>query len=521
LGGATGALSPKDQHLARAQEIASIGSWEIDFGVDTFFVSDTARRIFGWNEAVTPELSLVFDAVHPDDRPTVENWMSPPEGGRMRAEECFFRVLREGKSVLLYGRSSLATSKSGRGKLLIGIVQDMTRLIAVEREAHHQANFYRGIFENSVWGIFQTSADGQYLAANLALARIYGYETSTELLSALTNISGQLYVDPTRRDAFVKEMRAKGIVPGFESQVYRRNGDVIWISESCREVRASDGQFLYYEGMVEEITSRKQTEEELRAAMEAAAAANRAKSEFLSTMSHELRTPLNAIIGFSEVIQGELLGPVGVPAYKTYAADVISSGRHLLTIINDILDFAKAEAGRLALREEAVCLPVLIEEAVRFLRQRAETGGVHVTVDLAQAPQGVYGDGARLRQVLLNLIGNAIKFTPQSGRVDVRAYASAGGDVRIDIRDSGIGMRETDLAHAFEPFRQVDGSHARNHEGTGLGLAICDRLMRLRGGAVKLTSEFGRGTLAAVILPAERNLTNKAMGGSGEKRLTA
>jgi PAS domain S-box-containing protein len=405
--------------------------------------------------------------------------------------------------------SSLRPDRTGRKSRSAGR--------AAEGETHRQASFYRGIFENSVWGIFQTTADGHYLTANTALARIYGYDTPIDLLSALTNIGGQLYVDPTRRDAFVTEMRDKGIVSGFESQVYRRDGSVIWISESCREVRAGDGSFLYYEGMVEEITGRKRTEEELRAALEAAAAANSAKSEFLGTMSHELRTPLNAIIGFSEVIHGELLGPVGVPAYKTYAGDVIASGRHLLMIINDILDFAKAESGRLSLREEMLSPAALIDETMRFLQARVSAGGLRLSVDLSQAPAAIRGDGPRLRQVLLNLVGNAIKFTPHGGRADLRGYQTAAGEVRIEIRDSGIGMSEIDLAHAFEPFHQADGSHARNHEGTGLGLAICDRLMRLHGGSVTVASELGRGTVATMILPPARNAGAETLDG----RLTA
>ncbi len=296
---------------------------------------------------------------------------------------------------------------------------------------------------------------------------------------------------------------------------------MIWISESCREVRTRAGKLLYYEGMVEEITARKRTEDELRAAKEAAEAANRAKSEFLSTMSHELRTPLNAIIGFSEVIHGEMLGPVGVPVYKGYAGDVIASGRHLLALINDILDFARAESGRLALNEEKLEVRQLVEEAVSSLSQRAELAGLLVSTDLGHAPDGVRGDRLRLHQVRVNLIGNAIKFTPRGGRVDIRADRDGAGDIRIEVRDSGIGMHARDLARAFEPFHQADGGNSRLHDGTGLGLAICGRLIRLHGGKILLASELGRGTAVTVILPAERGLGAVERGGGDGALRTA
>jgi PAS domain S-box-containing protein len=501
--------------LARMQAIAALGTVEIDFGTGRVSVSDEARRLLGWEAEALASVGLILQSVHEDDVAAMALFLSPPQHGKPAIEECFFRLaVEEHRGTLIYGRAGVALSARGKPELLVGVIQDMTRLVETERAAHSQAQFYRGIFENSIWGIFQTTADGHYLMANAALAQIYGYDTVSALLSALTDIRVQLYVDPTRRDAFVKQMRERGLVSGFESQIYRANGSVIWISESCREVRAPDGRFLYYEGMVEEITERKRVEEELRAAKEAAEAASRAKSEFLGTMSHELRTPLNAIIGFSEVINGELMGPVGVPVYKTYAGDVLASGHHLLTLINDILDFARSEAGRLALREDKFDLPALIENAARSLGSRAETGGVKLSVDLAGAPFTVTADEARLRQVLLNLIGNAIKFTPRGGRVDVRALPGVGGELRIEIRDSGIGMSTADLARAFEPFQQADGGHSRKHEGTGLGLAICDRLMRLHGGRVLLMSELGRGTLATVVIPRERAV---AMDGSGDQ----
>ncbi len=499
------------------QAIAGLGTVEIDFGTGTVSMSDEARRLFGWDAEAVPSINRILQSVHEDDAAAMALFLSPPLHGKPAIEECFFRLaVEEHRSTLIYGRAGVSLSARGKPELLVGVIQDMTRLVETERAAHSQAQFYRGIFENSIWGIFQTTADGHYLMANAALAQIYGYDTVNALLSALTDIRVQLYVDPTRRDAFVREMRERGIVAGFESQIHRRDGSVIWISESCREVCGDDGKFLYYEGMVEEITERKRVEDELRAAKETAETANRAKSEFLSTMSHELRTPLNAIIGFSEVISGELLGPVGVPAYKTYAGDVLTSGRHLLMLINDILDFARAESGRVALCETKIDLPGLIENTMRFLGTRAEAGGVKLSADLGLAPACVIADETRLRQVLLNLIGNAIKFTPQGGRVDVRAVTGAGGEIRIDIRDSGIGMSAADLSRAFEPFQQADGGHDRKHEGTGLGLAICDRLMRLHGGCVLLTSELGRGTVATVVIPRERAV---AMDGSGEQAL--
>ncbi|HWE76508.1 MAG TPA: PAS domain-containing sensor histidine kinase [Stellaceae bacterium] len=510
------AARPQDETpLARMQAIAGLGTVEIDFGTGGVSMSDEARRLFGWDAASVPSIEGILHSVHQDDAAAMARFLAPPKHGRPASEECFFRLaVEERRGTLIYGRAGVALSPRGKPELLVAVVQDMTRLVETERAAHSQAQFYRGIFENSIWGIFQTTADGHYLMANAALAQIYGYDTVDALLSALTDIGVQLYVDPTRRDAFVAAMRAHGIVSGFESQIHRCDGSIIWISESCREVRGNDGKFLYYEGMVEEITERKRVEDELRAAKNAAEAANRAKSEFLGTMSHELRTPLNAIIGFSEVISGEVLGPAGVPAYKTYAGDVLASGRHLLMLINDILDFARAESGRVALAETKIDLPGLIDDTMRFLAARAESVGVRLSADLATAPAGVTADETRLRQVLLKLIDNAIKFTPRGGRVDVRAVTGADGEIRIEIRDSGIGMSADDLARAFEPFQQADGGHDRKHGGTGLGLAICDRLMRLHGGGVMLASELGRGTVATVIIPRERAA---AMDGSGDQ----
>ncbi|HWE07189.1 MAG TPA: PAS domain S-box protein, partial [Rhizomicrobium sp.] len=344
-----------ETQLARMQAIAGLGTVEIDFGTGAVSMSDEARRLLGWDAEAAPSVRGILQAVHEDDVAAMALFLSAPSHGKPATEECFFRLaIDERRGTLIYGRAGVSLSARGKPELVVVVVQDMTRLVEMERAAHSQAQFYRGIFENSIWGIFQTTAVGHYLMANAALAQIYGFETVDALLAALTDIGVQLYVDPTRRDAFVKQMRERGVVSGFESQIYRRDGSVIWISESCREVRSDDGKFLYYEGMVEEITERKRVEDELRAAKEAAEAANRAKSEFLGTMSHELRTPLNAIIGFSEIMALQAFGPLGNPQYQTYARDIEGSGRHLLSLISDILDLSRLEAGKADLHEEPV-----------------------------------------------------------------------------------------------------------------------------------------------------------------------
>lgn len=215
-------------------------------------------------------------------------------------------------------------------------MQDVTAWVPPSRRCH-EAELYHGMFDSAVWGMFRTTPQGHYLAANPALARIYGYESPAAMMTAVTDIGRQLYVDPTRRAAFVRQMRETGAVSGFKSEVRRCDGSTIWISECCREVRDGGDALICFEGSVEEITARKRAELELFAAKEQAEAASKAKSTFLANMSHGLRTPLNAVPGFAEILAEEPFGPRGDRRYTNYARDIHISGKHLLDVINDIL----------------------------------------------------------------------------------------------------------------------------------------------------------------------------------------
>jgi signal transduction histidine kinase len=245
--------------------------------------------------------------------------------------------------------------------------------------------------------------------------------------------------------------------------------------------------------------------EALRVAKEAAEHANRAKSEFLATMSHELRTPLNAIIGFSEMIAAQTLGPIGNAQYHDYINDINASGVHLLTIINDILDLSKAEAGKLQLSEDVADLRHVIEAALKMVRPRAASAGVTLSSDIPSELPFLIGDELRLKQALLNLLSNGIKFTPAGGQVDITA-AERNGELIITIRDTGIGIASADIPKAFEPFRQIDNRLSRKYEGTGLGLPLATAIIDQHDGRLELASEVGIGTTVTVAIPAQRLL---------------
>jgi len=232
--------------------------------------------------------------------------------------------------------------------------------------------------------------------------------------------------------------------------------------------------------------------------------ANKAKSEFLATMSHELRTPLNAICGFSEIIKNEMFGPIQQDQYSEYANDIHNSGSHLLSIINDILDIAKAEAGKLSLSEATVDLTDVIASCLRMCSASASQKGVELLRNGLDVPVMLMADERLLRQAMLNLLSNAIKFTDHSGRIEIGSQVQINGDIAIDVVDTGVGIAPEDISRVMRPFEQVEGSMARQNGGTGLGLPYCEKIAEIHGGRLTLQSALGCGTRCRIILPAWR-----------------
>ena len=244
-------------------------------------------------------------------------------------------------------------------------------------------------------------------------------------------------------------------------------------------------------------------EAEANAARARAEKADHAKTSFLANMSHELRTPLNAVIGFCELLETQLYGPLNQKQGE-YLRDIKTSGHHLLGIINDILDTARLGAGQHKLNPERLVLASVVDDSLRFVKGRAEEGGISLVNGVTRDMPMLFADARALRQVLINLAGNAVKFTPQGGTVSVSAWIDTGGDYVLAIVDNGTGIPRETLARLFQPFQQGDNTLTRRHEGTGLGLTISRELMALHGGTLTIESEVGQGTRALARFPAGR-----------------
>ena len=378
---------------------------------------------------------------------------------------------------------------------------------AAARRAERQM---RRVVEGSRQGIIVRNNE-RILFMNDAFANLVGYETAKEM-KALGAGALNEFIHPDDRAMVVQRVadRMQGLQPDshYEFRLINRDGEIVWVDVLAAYVNW-DGKPASLSWLTD-ITARRTAEMELVKSKEAAEFANRAKTEFLANMSHELRTPLNAILGFSEVIAGEMFGPVGSPKYISYARDIHDSGAHLLDLINDVLDLAKLEAGKLELHESDIDLSAVINQCITLVRGRAENAGVELETELPASLPALRGDARAIKQVLLNLLTNAVKFTPSGGQVGLCVRDEGRAGLVVSITDTGIGMNKKDIEVALSPFGQVDSELARKHQGTGLGLPITRSLVRLHDGDITIESVPGKGTTIAAHFPLDRLVKHAA-----------
>jgi len=388
------------------------------------------------------------------------------------------------------------------GILGTALVAELRRRGRAEQSALESAQRYQILAEHSFDMIVRFDPRNQRRTyVSPSCRRLYGYEPQEAVAVAATEI---IHPDdlPAVRAAVERVERGEQMPVTYRGR--RKDGSYIWVEATLMPLKDPATGLTDIVSVVRDISERVRDAEALQAAKEQADAANRAKSEFLGTMSHELRTPLNAIIGFSEMLQMEVWGPIGQEQYRSYASDINSSASHLLALINDILDLTRAESGKMELHEEVFDVAAAIQSVVRLCGPRIEQAKLAVDVDLPADLPLLRADEQKTRQVLFNLIGNAVKFTPPDGRIEIAARFDPQDGLAITVSDSGIGIAAENLERVLEPFAQVDSSLSRSHSGTGLGLPIVKRMMELHQGNLSLTSSIGSGTIATVRFPIAR-----------------
>ena len=373
-----------------------------------------------------------------------------------------------------------------------------------EEELRISEEKYRLIFENAPQGIFQCHQDGQLLTANTAFVRILGYQSSREAIKRIANIGEKIYIEPKKKkkQGFVDIMKKQGSVKNFEFKARRKDDTIIDVSVYAHEVRDENNKLLYYEGILEDVTEKKQAEQ-LRIAKEAAEAANQAKSQFLANMSHEIRTPMNAILGFSELLEEQ----VQDEQQKNYLSVIKTSGRTLLGLINQILDLSKIEAGKMEIQYNAVCVRSILNEIKYLFSQKAREKALDLFVEIDPSfPEGVLLDEFRLKEILFNLVGNAVKFTEKgsvkfgaAARYNKEPQGNGTLELILTVQDTGIGIPKGQENLIFEPFKQLKGQDVTKYGGTGLGLSITKHLVDRMGGTISFRSQEGKGSTFKVV----------------------
>jgi len=493
----------------------------VDFDCRAVYLGPAFRELLGTDPATFVGQYLT-DLVHDEDlkqfrglaQEAVASLEQRPEGQvRMRHPDgtyhrflCSWRLIKKisGDQALFVSMRDISQQLTAQERLRAGEIRLRTMMQSVDD------------------GILSIDQNGVVQSVNPAAANVFGYEGDELVGSGV----GVLF-PPSMTLAFphseVLQARAQGIdkLVGqgpLEMQGRHKDGSSFPMELAVTEMRIADERFFV--AVVRDISSRKKSEEHLQKALEAAETANRTKSLFLANMSHELRTPLNAIIGFSEVMKDQMFGPVENERYLDYIGSIHDSSRHLLAVINDILDISRIESGELELDEEWFD----VDDVLTWVRDRAvskdaKSSHAPVWINISDDLPELYADQRSMRQVVLNLLSNAIKFTPVEGRIDISARLDELSGISIFVKDTGIGIPADQVEKMTLPFTQSDNSLARRFEGTGLGLAITKSLVEAHGGRLEIGSVEGKGTTICVRMPFSRVWSEAAEAAIAQKSL--
>jgi PAS domain S-box-containing protein len=514
-------LRESEQRLTLASNSGEVGVWDLDLIADQAWRSLQHDRIFGYESLLANwGAAVFFDHVFPEDRELVKQRFEKAFQSGHLEFEC--RIIRADKAMRwISAKGEVFRNEHGQPTRMAGVVTDVTERKRIEEALQESEDRHRKLFDNNphpTWVFDRETL--HFLAVNAAAVRKYGYSRDEFLAMTVKDIR-----PPEDVPALVEAVGALGdrnenngtwrhrLKDGTVIEVENSSYALTFFGRAARVVVAVD------------VTQRSRAEAEKRKFTDRLAASNqelelrnreveratKLKSKFLASMSHELRTPLNAIVGFSELLAEETPGQLN-DKQKRFVNHIKQGSAHLLQLINDILDLSKIEAGQLELRCEGFQIKDALPEVLSTIRPLAMAKNIQIEQKM-ENDQHVYADRVRFKQILYNLMSNAVKFTPKEGRIDIDCHGD-GNSVCISVTDTGVGIRAEDQAVIFEEFRQVEGPAGTTQEGTGLGLAITKRLVEQQGGRISLESEFGKGSRFTFTLPAgsrkaETPLVNK------------
>jgi PAS domain S-box-containing protein len=504
----------------------------IEHGHDSIALIDADNKILYLSPAVTavegyrPEELIGrsgLEHTHPDDLPLVqrivEQLMAHPG---QPIPVLWRRQHKDGRWLLLEGFATNLLHDPAVGAIVTNY-RDVTERRRADIAVAHLA----AIVESSEDAIIGQDLQSVVAIWNLGAEHVFGYTAGDMVGASSTRL---IPSDRLHEEAQLLRRIASGeCIRQFETVRVRKNGQLIDVSITLSAIRDASQQIVGASKIIRDITAAKVAEQEVRdlnrdleqrvstrtaelaTAKERAEAADRLKSEFLANMSHELRTPLNAIIGFSDLMYKGKAGPL-LPDQTEYLGDILTSAKHLLALINDVLDLAKVESGRMVFRTESIDLARLADESCASLRALVATKRIRLNVHVDPLMPRVVGDAGRITQVLYNYLSNAIKFTPEDGRIELRITPEGTAWFRIDVIDTGIGISTAQQHKLFTRFSQLDASATKSHQGTGLGLVLTKRLVESHGGTVAVTSEPGRGSTFSAMLPCEMTTSPPGQG---------
>ena len=501
-----------------AVEGARCGIWEWNLRQETVYLSDVTGAMLGWGGGGVVRADEVIGRIAPEHRERVRQALrGAADFGSFDVSFCVPGA--QGQAWIdARGQAFGKPDRAGYASI-IGVALDVTE----ERMAQDRAQAAEGRLRDAIDSVSEAfvlwDRHGRLLMCNNNYREFFGIEprhlkpgARHDEVSRIAELAIKSWRNDPGGRASERECE---LADGRWVQISERRTDERGLVVTASDITAVKRQ--------EEM--RRLNEEQLQAAvagLEAsrteladlahkyenekikAEGANRAKSEFLANMSHELRTPLNAINGFSEMMASQMFGPLGDPRYASYAADILSSGQHLLALINDILDMSKIEAGKMNLRFEKIDIIDVAEDSMRLVRDRAEQTGLTLAIDVPPDVPELEADYRALKQVMLNLLSNAVKFTPRGGTITVRARLAGSQTMVVSVTDTGIGIAKEDLSRLARPFEQVEGQQAKTTQGTGLGLALTKSLVEMHSGSFKMESQPGAGTTVSFTLPLRR-----------------